>query len=147
VSEPTPDLTGFHAAQRRLVAQLGTDAVFLVRGEASWPAGTQLDPETSKPYDPFLEPEIPATETEITLRCSFVHRPFTPGMWGGLDTPQTPIGVVDRGIAALIVAVEDYPRVRTAYRVTVGAELWDVEDWRYDVLAGYQRWIVYLEHA
>jgi hypothetical protein len=148
---PTPDITpdtvGFSAAQDRLRELLGVDATFIITAAAVWPAGTQLDPESGKPYDPFLEPEVPGAVTEVTLRCSFAHRPFTPGMWGGLDTPNTPIGTVDRGISALIVAYADYPSVKDAARVRVADETWDVEVWRSDVLAGHNRWIVYLEHA
>ena len=56
---PRPDLDGFAEAQGRLRQMIGVDAVFLVDGEPIWPAGTPIDPETGKPYDPFLEPETP----------------------------------------------------------------------------------------
>lgn len=143
----SPDLAGFAAAQLRLRAYFGVDATFIVPGADTWPVGTPLDPETGKPYDPFLEPSVAGDDVEVEVHCSYVHRPFTPGLWGGLDTPATPIGVVDRGIAGLILTPEQHDAVDGATRVVIGAETWDVELWRNDVQFGLDRWLVYLEHA
>jgi hypothetical protein len=139
---PTPDVAGFASAQVALRAALGVDAVFLIPGEATWPAGTPLDPETGKPYDPFLEPESATATQEITVRCSFVHSPLT-----SADPEATPIGAADRGSAALVVPLADYPTVRAATRVRVGAETWDIQQFRYDLALTVPRWIAYLEHA
>jgi hypothetical protein len=139
---PVPDTVGFAAAQDRLRQQLGVDAVFIVPTASVWPAGTELDPETGKPYDPFLEPESGGEPVEETVRCSYVHKPLAL-----LDPAQAPIGDVDRGVAALIVPVADYSRVRTAVRVRVGDEVYDVQQFRQDIFAGYVRWIADLEHA
>jgi hypothetical protein len=139
---PVPDVAGYAAAQTRLREQLGIDADFLIKGEPVWPPGTPIDPETGKPYDPFLDPVTPVEETTITVRVSFVHRPLD-----AADPAASPIGPLDRGNAALIVAEADYPTVHGARRVQVAGEVWDLQSWRHDVAARMPRWIAYLEHA
>lgn len=138
-----PNVAGFRAAQARLRAALGVDAVFVIpAGGETWPAGTPIDPETGRPYDPFLEPENPTAPTEVTLRCSFVHRPLDTA-----DPQATPIGPADRGSAALVITEDDYPQVIGATRVRVGEETWDVQQFRFDVALTVPRYIAYLEHA
>jgi hypothetical protein len=137
-----PDVTGFAAAQVRLRAALGVDAVFIIPGAKTWPAGTPLDPETSVPFDPFLEPETVTADAEVTLRCSFVHRPLETA-----DPSASPIGAIDRGASALIITAADYPSVAAAVRVRVGEETWDVQQFRYDLALTVPRWLAYLEHS
>lgn len=143
----TPNTAGVAGAMNRLREHLGVDATFLVRGEPVWPAGTPIDPETGRPYDPFLEPEVPTEETEVTVRCSFVHRPFAPGAMGGMDMGTSPLGQADRGLAGLIVSEADYPQVQGAHRVRVGLETWDVELWRHDTSLTVGRYVCFLEHS
>lgn len=142
-----PTIDGFYDAQMRLRDKLGVDVVFIIVSPPTWPFGTPLDPESGRPYDPFVEPEEGGEDLEVALRCSFVHRPLVPGAMGGLTSPSTPIGNVDRGFAALLVDVEDYPQVKDARRVRVGEEMWDIELWRYDVALTVPRWIAQLEHS
>lgn len=137
-----PDPEALREAQRRLRDQLGVDAVFLIAGDVTWPPDTPLDPETGKPYDPFLEPETTGEALEITVRCSFVHRPLD-----SADPAASPIGAIDRGTAALILEPTEYAAVSEARRVRVGEETWDIQDWRHDVALRVPRWIAYLEHA
>lgn len=139
---PAPDLAGFAEAQDALRARMGVDAVFLIRGEKTWPAGTPLDPETGRPFDPFLEPEVDAGDAEIVVRCSYVSRPMQTQ-----DPAGSPIGAIDRGNAALVVDPDDHAMVADAYRVRVGAEVYDLQEWRWDNVGGMERWIAYLEHA
>lgn len=137
-----PDLQGFADAQAALQEAFGLDCVFLVAGEQTWPAGTPLDPETGKPYDPFLEPDDPQGDTEITVRCSFVHKPLQ-----GIDPAQSPIGPGDLGDAALLIPLDKYQSIKKATRVRIGEELWDIQQFRYDVALTIPRWIAYLERA
>ena len=137
-----PSLAGFVEAQETLRARMGVDAVFLIRGEQTWPPDTPLDPETGRPFDPFLEPDDPIADAVVVVRCSFVSRPVQ-----SEDPAASPIGAIDRGNAALIVDVDSHALVADAYRVRVGAEVYDVQDWRWDSVAGMERWIAYLEHA
>lgn len=137
-----PDTAAIADAQRRLRAAVGVDATFTIAGEPTWPPDTPLDPETGRPYDPFLEPETPGDETAVTIRCSFVHRPLR-----SIDPEATPIGPGDLGSAELIVDVDDYPAVKGAQRVWVGADAWKVREWRYDIALGVERWLAYMERA
>jgi hypothetical protein len=137
-----PDPEALADAMLRLRDQLGVDAVFVIPGEQAWPEGTPLDPETGRPFDPFLEPETTTDAQEITLRCSFVHRPLAQA-----DPQTSPIGAMDTGSAALIVAQADYPQVADARRARVGEEVWDIQLWRHDTALRVGRWIAYLEHA
>jgi hypothetical protein len=139
---PSPDVIGFADAQQRLRNELGVDAVFFIPGTPTWPAGTPLDPETNKPYDPFLDPDVPGADQLVTVRCSFVHHPLV-----SADPAATPLGAADSGNAALIVPPDRYPDVKQATRVTVGDEVWDVQIFRYDLALTVPRWIAYLEHA
>lgn len=139
---PDPDVQGFAAAQDRLRAALGVDCVFVIPGAPTWPPGTPLDPETGVPYDPFLDPVAPVVDTEVTVRCSFVHKPLA-----NIDPAATPIGAGDVGDAALIVPLASYPGVRDATTVRVGEETWDIQQFRYDVSLTLPRWIAYLERA
>jgi hypothetical protein len=137
-----PDVGGFADAQERLRQALGVDVVFIIPPAQTWPPGTPLDPETNRPYDPFLDPEPNAGDVEITVRCSFVHRPFA-----NLDPESMPAGFADQGDAALIVPLARYPDVKAATRVRLGEDTWDVQAFRYDVSLTVPRWIAYLERA
>jgi hypothetical protein len=138
-----PDLAGFAAAQRQLARDLGVDAVFTIPpGEPVWPPGTALDPDTGRPYDPFLEPESQDEETHVTVRCTYASRPLV-----SMDPAATPIGSIDAGSAALIMDADLYPPVASARRVVVGQETYSIDLARHDELAGYDRMILYLEHA
>jgi hypothetical protein len=140
---PSADTAGFREAQGRLRTMLGVDAVFTVPpGEPVWPAGTELDPETGRPYDPFLEPESVEEAVEVTVRATFASRPLADA-----DPAATPIGSIDTGSAALILAASDYPPVVNARRVMVGPETYSIQLARHDQIAGYDRMILYIEHA
>jgi hypothetical protein len=107
----TPSTSDFADAQRRLRAKLGVDVVFLIASDPEWPPGTPLDPETGKPYDPFLDPLVAQVDTEVTKRCSFVHRPLQ-----GIDPTASPIGPGDLGEATVIIDVDDWLQLRRRRR-------------------------------
>lgn len=138
----TPDLAGFADAQRRLRQQLGVDAVFEIPGAATWDPAEPIDPDTGRPYDPFATPSSGGAPTTRTVRCTFASRPIAGG-----DPQQSPLGAVDVGQAALIMEAADYQLVQDATRVTVGVEVYDVQVFRQDIVAGYERWLCFLEHA
>jgi hypothetical protein len=139
---PEPDIAGFEDAQERLRTEFGVDAVFFIPGDPAWAPGTPVDPETGKPYDPFLEPDVPGVDQQITVRCSFVHRALAEN-----DPAATPLGAADLGAAALIVPLARYQEIKKATRVTIGEVVWDVQMFRYDLALTIPRWIAYLERA
>lgn len=138
-----PDVAGFREAQKRLRQRLGVDVVFLVPQAPTWPDGTQLDPETGRPYDPFAEPASGGDDQEVTVRCSLVNRALTP-----LDpTVTTAVGDQDIAEAALIVDEADFATVQGARRCRVLARTWRIAELKLDELAGDARYIAYLEPA
>lgn len=71
-----PDFDGFVAAQERLRDYAGQDIRFLVPTDPVWPAGTPLDPETLRPYDPTVIPESGGGFVEVVKRVGLVYRPI-----------------------------------------------------------------------
>lgn len=137
-----PNLAGFAAAQRRLRDELGVDADFTIPVAATWDPAEAIDPDTGRPYDPFATPTSGGGVSVERVRCSFASRPIAAG-----DPQQSPIGDADPGQPALIIDAADYARVRNATRVTVGATVYDVQLFRQDLVARYERWLCFLEHA
>lgn len=138
-----PNLTGFQGAMERLRQQTGVDCVFTTPDEPTYPPDVAIDPDTGRPYDPFATPTVPAVPGTATVRCGFAHR-----VGGGADDAQpSPLGAIDAGSAALIIAEADYPTVKDATRVRVVDEVYDIEMFRQDVRFGHVRWIAFLEHA
>ena len=106
----TPDLQGFRDAQRTLREQFGEDITFAAPASATWPAGTPIDPETSKPYDPTIEPEDGGEMADVgTIRCSIVYRPMGLSRRGIADDIQTTaVGNFEEGAVVLIADPTEY---------------------------------------
>jgi hypothetical protein len=81
-------------------------------------AGDALDPETGKPYDPFLDPVVPGADQLVTVRCSFVHRALAERRPGGHAARRR-----RHGLRGADRAAGRYPSVKQATRVTVGEGL------------------------
>lgn len=143
----SPDTVGFAEAQRRLRAKLGVDAVFEIPEAVEWDPDEPIDPETDRPYDPFATPTTGGGTTDITKRCSYVSRPLGTTRDPTGNFPATPIGTVDAFNAALLLDADDYEDVKTAKRVRVIDDTWQIAGWQKDELAGYYRWIIYLQDA
>jgi hypothetical protein len=71
-----PDIQGFITAQDRLRVVLGKDVTFFIRGTPVWPVGTQLNPETGRPFDPVIDPVSGAEETSVVKRAGVTFRPI-----------------------------------------------------------------------
>lgn len=143
----TPDVAGFADAQRRLRSQLGVNATFLIPAAVTWDPAEPLDPETGRPYDPFAEPASGGGFDEQVARVSFVSRPLGSARTSAGAFGEGPVGKVDQSVAALIVDVADYDRVKNATDVVVNDHQWEIQQFRHDELAANKRWIVYLEDA
>lgn len=137
-----PDLAGFADAQRRLRGALGVDAAFVIREPASYGPDVPIDPANGRPYDPFAEPQTPATDREVVKRVGFVGRGVGEG-----SAPLTPLGAIDAGNAALILDPADKPAVEDATTVRIGGETYRIEQWREDPSLRTPRWLCFLEHA
>lgn len=100
----SPDIAGFKAAQTRLRDVLGTEANFKVPGPRTYPPGTQLDPQTSRPYDPAIRPltEPVTTKThKVGVLTRVPNARFEPekSTWGGLRRGDTIIIQMDPAVA------------------------------------------------
>lgn len=116
--EELPNLDGFREAQDRLRRVMGTDVIFRVPVDPVWPAGTRLDPQTQRPYDPTVQPQSGGGYTTVTKRVMVVFRPIRTNV-------EDPLGDDERGglrhgeSIALGIGEDDHPDVQGATRATV----------------------------
>lgn len=121
---PTED---FAAAMRRLTAQAGTDATFLLPGASgTYASGTQFDPETDMPFDPTLEPTGAGAPIEVVKRVGTFFGTVSP------DTVDSPIGIVEATDGMVIVNIEDWPDVEEATHVVIHDDRYKITLWRTD---------------
>lgn len=111
-----PDLAGFRAAQRTLRQELGVDVTFRIPVAPVWPVGTQIDPETGRPYDPTIEPQSGGNTTPVVKHGSLIFRPITTD---DNVAENEPIGPRRDKMLALAIEVEDYAAIANASDVTV----------------------------
>ncbi len=115
---PVPNIAGFKEAQQRLRDQLGVDVTFKIPTAPVWPAGTPLDPQTGRPYDPTVEPQSGGGFTSVVKKVGLVFRPIKVNV-------EDPVGdEVQGGIRhgeslALTISVADYAAVQNAAQVNV----------------------------
>lgn len=115
----TPNMDGFAAAQKRLRQFMGTEVIFRIPVDPSWPVDTPLDPQTNRPYDPTVEPESGGGFTTVTKTIALVFRPIHVNV-------EDPVGSdVSGGIRgeesiAMAISDDDYPDVEFATRAHVG---------------------------
>lgn len=97
-----PDLAGFADAQKLLRSEFGEDIEFKGEVVKTWPPGTQLDPETGKPYDPVLQPTS-SDQQKIVARCNVVFKAIGDGVESGAP------GIVEQDHVMLITELELEP--------------------------------------
>lgn len=136
-----PDLAGFRAAQKRLIDEMGVDAVFVHEGASTYDSDVPTNPNTGQPYDPFATPAATAPARRETIRCGVVAR--VSAAQG--DTLQAPIGMMSNENAALLMDLADMDRARGADRVELEGEVYDLRSLDRDDIGS--RAIAYLEHA
>lgn len=113
-----PDLAGFREAQSRLRHLMGVVATFRVPVAPVWPAGTPLDPQTQRPYDPTVTPASGGGFTMVQKTVALVFRPIKVNVEDpvGGDTSG---GIRHRESIAMTLDVADYPDVQNASRVNL----------------------------
>lgn len=140
-----PDLAGFRQAQNKLREETGQDVVLLIPEEATWPPGTQLDPETHRPYDP----------TVVPLSSGFASASARVGVaWTALSrtgssnaTDLSPLGITEQSHAMLIVGSGDVANFELAEDVIVFDERWKIQGIKPDGVGNViHRWLAYLKH-
>lgn len=141
----TPNIEGFFAAQERLRQEMGVDATFVLKTPLVWPVGTQLNPETNKPFDPTIKPSSGGEEVEVIVRCSMVNRLVASNIAGA--TADTAAGVFREGDIALGLGADRYDEVKDAAEVRVAGVGYRVADIRPDpAFNQVRRYIAFCEN-
>lgn len=131
-----PDITGFQDAQRRLNEALGETVQFLTPQEPVWPDGTQIDPETGKPYDPLIDPVSGGGYDSTEVQASVALKADA----GDVDEGQS--GYRPDEEPVFIIMVEDYASVASATRVAWNESEYRITRFRPDSLRGVYRYLV-----
>lgn len=144
------NLAGFRDAQARLREQFGQTIPFFIPLEATWPAGTPLDPETGQPYDPTITPESGGDFAQLDIeKVSVVYRPMGLSRRGVEDDVRsTAIGRMEEGMAALIIGPETWDdEIENATEAIVNLERYTIRQTDLDLDFGTGRHIIYLEQG
>lgn len=144
MSDETPDLAGFRAAQSELREKTGQDVVLLTPLPSTFPDGTPMDPETGKPYDPFLLATASGFASAV-IRAGFAFRGLARS--GSTDaTEMTPLGITEKAHAMLIVGSGDADVMESATDVIVMGERWKVDAVKPDIAGNViHRYLAYLK--
>jgi len=132
-------LDGFADAQRRLRDKVGMQVSFFTPVASSYPAGTPLNPETGRPYDPTIKP-LASGFTSAAVKCSIVRRPF--GAKTSDITETTALGLMGTENVGLIMGSASWPPVSAATEFEVFDARFEIRDTTYDGIGVRQRRIV-----
>lgn len=131
-----PNLADMTAAQARLRKYMGQEVTFYFAAVLTWPEGTQLDPESGRPFDSQIEPESEEAPDPITIKCNVAFRP-TQGL--SEDTEETAIGDIKQNQVVLIMSLSEMETVAEATSFDVKGDNFKVKkttpdgigsDWR-----------------
>lgn len=139
---PTPNFGGLAEAQRKLRQHFGQDLAWITPAEETWPEGTEINPESGRPYDPEVEPET-SGEVRTIVRCNVVARPIGGKAPVGDQVTKKAIGWLKEEGIVLIVDIADYHLVRNATEVEYGGETYTIRDDDHDYLGPVDRWLFY----
>lgn len=138
---PTPDLLGFRDAQRKLRREFAETITFLEPEVAAYPPGTQMDPETGKPYDPVIEAD---STTQITreVRCNVVFKAINRAGVGG-EAETSALGWNEATAVMLICDIDDKPNIDDAEEFILRDEIYKITATKDDGIGSTQRVLVY----
>lgn len=140
-----PNLEGFRDAQARLIKKMADSIVLLTPIEGTWPDGTKLDPETSKPLDPWVR-ATGSGFASATVVASVAFRPLATNKAGinSVDG-EGALGIKGTQNAAVILMESVYQEVDgpDATEVEYANRRYRIEDRVYDPHPTHR--ILYLE--
>lgn len=137
-----PDVSGFLDALDRLRADLGTEVTFRIPVAAVWPSGTQLDPETGRPYDPTIDPISGGGYQDVVKTAALASVLIRRGAEAEIGGDVT--GGIRRATnVAANVAAADHPDVAGATQFVVNGNNYKIVDWERD--DSTRRWIAFGE--
>lgn len=141
----SPDIAGFIEAQDRQRELFGEDIPFHVREAAVYPDGTQLDPETGKPYDPTIKPTSGGGFTDEVVRGIVIFRPIHTNLEDPLGDSHLQGGLRRATSAVVDIGIADLARVADAAEATVKDVRYKVTDIEKDGIDGVDRVLAFLE--
>jgi hypothetical protein len=134
---PTADLAGFTAAQQRLRQQFGEDVTFYGAEVNVFPAGTPIDPESGRPYDPALEPTS-STRASAVVKCNVAYRSRIERA-----QEQAALGIGGRMHVMLIADITDAVHINDKVEFEVRTERFKLEASEPDGVGAVQRLLVW----
>lgn len=137
----SPDLAGFTDAQRRHRENFGEAVTFFGEATETYPAGTPLDPETGRPYDPTIDPDS-STAPQAVVNCNVVYKAVNRAGISG-EAQATALGWMETGDVMLIADITDKPQIDGKVRFQLRDETWDIHSTIEDGIAGVQRLLVF----
>ena len=137
-----PNLGDLADALARLRSHMGQNVVFYFAEVLTWPEGTQLDPESGRPYDSQVEPESKEEPESITIKCNVAFRP-TEGL--SEDTAESPIGNIQQNEVLLIMSVPEMETVAKAVSFDVKGDNFKVKKSTPDGIGSEYRGLVWGE--
>lgn len=122
MATPEPDIDGFIEAQAAFQDKFGRDVTFVTLGDVTFPPGTQIDPETDRPYDPTITGSAGASAA-VVVQAIVVQQPLKKE-----DEVLAAIGEIEIGQSVLILDQADWqPQLADADYVEVFGEKFDIQ--------------------
>lgn len=141
MTSPSPNIEGFHDAQKRLRGHLGMDVRFFTPLPRTYPPGTVFNPETGRPFDPTIKP-LASGFAEQTIRCSVLNKRLQVED----DTETTAAGIFSDRSVGLAMDISEWPPASAATEFEVFERRFEIRDSQVDGLAGQNmRRLVYGE--
>jgi hypothetical protein len=139
----TPDLAGFRDAQQRLVSNFGINVTFTFpTSSAIYSSATYIDPQTSRPLDPLIEPYAEYVPLASTVRATVIRRVPTSFNEGKSSRG----GIVPEGKLWLRIPDGMYTNeIFAASEAIIGTERYRVDRLARDGIHDYDRVYVELE--
>lgn len=138
----TPDIAGFIAASQELRTNFGSTVTFHVPNAPAWPAGTQINPDTGRPYSPMVKQTNPEY-TDVTKTALIILKQGSP-LRPQADERFTEAGLLSGMDIILDLDATDQAAVEGATEFTVNGDTYTLEEWKPFSLANQvYRYLVY----
>lgn len=134
---PTPDIAGYADAQAVLRQRFGERVDFEFEATMTFPAGTPLDPETQRPYDPTVEPSASAQAT-ASAWCTVAQKPSQTD-----PSVDGPVGFVESDKVMVAMDLTSSAAVEGAERMVVRGERYLIDGMKPDGISMRQRFLAF----
>lgn len=136
-----PDLAGFREALDRKRLLLGEDITFHGARVFTWPASAAIDPQTSRPYDPVIEPLSSAAASAV-VRCGVFFRAVNRAGIGG-EQEVSAAGRFDKTHVMVIAPSGAASAIAPMRFFDARGERFLIDSQKFDGVSGIDRYLVY----